>query len=391
MTGIYSMEPMLPATTRELEDKAVELIAAASAFAARLNPILGASIGDLVRSMNCYYSNLIEGHNTHPIDIDRALADDYSAEPEKRDLQREARAHIEVQRMIDRDAMPGPVVSEDGIRWIHREFCTRLPSDLLVVRDSRNRKSAPVEPGEFRKGFVKVGRHEAPEPANLGLLLSRFTEAYDPARLSRIQRVIAVGASHHRLVWIHPFSDGNGRVARLFSHAVLRDLHIGSDLWSVSRGLARSVEDYKRLLAAADEPRHGDLDGRGNLTERGLVAFCDFFLSCCLDQVRFMEGLVEPRELLGRMEVWCAEEVLSGRLAKGSWPLLREAVVAGEFQRSMAATLTGYRERQARTVLAGLLDRRLLVSATPKGKVRLGFPIDVVERWLPLLYPAGIS
>ena len=51
--------------------------------------------------MNCYYSNLIEGHYTHPVDIERALKDEYSADPEKRDLQLEAKAHIKVQEWID--------------------------------------------------------------------------------------------------------------------------------------------------------------------------------------------------------------------------------------------------------------------------------------------------
>jgi len=81
-----------------------------------------------------------------------------------------------------------------------------------------------------------------------------------------LRKIIGVAASHHRLLWIHPFIDGNGRVTRLLSHALLRELDVGSELWSVSRGLARRVAEYKSSLQAADEPRRGDLDGRGNLT-----------------------------------------------------------------------------------------------------------------------------
>lgn len=83
MVSLASMEPLLPDSNRELEDLAIELTSAASRFAARLHPVLRASVGDLVRSMNCYYSNLIEGHNTLPIDIDRAMAGEYAAETEK--------------------------------------------------------------------------------------------------------------------------------------------------------------------------------------------------------------------------------------------------------------------------------------------------------------------
>jgi len=47
--------------------------------------------------MNCYYSNFIEGHNTHPKDIDAALQQNFSKQPERRKLQIEAVAHITVQ------------------------------------------------------------------------------------------------------------------------------------------------------------------------------------------------------------------------------------------------------------------------------------------------------
>ncbi|MCV3768938.1 Fic family protein [Rhizobium sp. TRM95796] len=382
------MEPLLPDSSKELEDVAIELTSAASRFAARLQPIMRASVGDLVRSMNCYYSNLIEGHNTLPIDIDRAMAGDYAQEPEKRNLQLEARAHIEVQQLIDNGEMPFPVLSLDGICWIHGEFCRRLPDELLIMRNPDSGETIRMLPGQLRTLYVKVGEHIAPEPDMIRPLIDRFVDAYSSKMLSKLQKIIGVGASHHRLAWIHPFFDGNGRVTRLVSHALLRDLGIGSELWSVSRGLARNVSDYKRLLAQADQPRRGDLDGRGNLTQAGLAEFTTFFLRCCLDQVTFMESLLRPDELLNRIEVWCAEEVQMQRLPKGSWPLLREAVLAGEFPRSQAPSLTGYQERQARTVLSGLLERGVLTSPSPKGKVRLGFPVDIIERWLPRLYPA---
>jgi hypothetical protein len=119
-----------------------------------------------------------------------------------------------------------------------------------------------------------------------------------------------------------------------------------------------------------------------------LIEFTTFFLSCCLDQVTFMEELLKPEELLNRVEVWCNEEVQMQRLPKGSWPLLREAILAGEFPRSQVQALTGYQERQSRTVLSSLLDHGALTSPSSKGKVRLGFPVDIIERWLPRLYPA---
>jgi hypothetical protein len=86
------------------------------------------------------------------------------------------------------------------------------------------------------------------------------------------------------------------------------------------------------------------------------------------------------------MEIWTEEETRARRILKGSWPLLREAVIAGEFSRGKAAELTGYETRQARTVLNTLINLGYLSSPTPKSPVRLGFPAEVVDRWFPRLY-----
>lgn len=241
-------------------------------------------------------------------------------------------------------------------------------------------------PGALRQAHVMVGRHEAPEPEALPELLARFTQAYTGPMLGRLETIASVAAGHHRLAWIHPFPDGNGRVARLVSHARLGEIGVGSELWSVSRGLARNLERYKALLQAADEPRRGALDGRGNLTAAGLAAFSQFFLETCLDQVVFMRALLAPAELMRRVEIWTDEEIAARRLPKGSWRLLRETILVGEFPRSAAEELTGYQERQARTVISSLTARGLLVSDTPKGPVRLGIPAEVTERWFPGLY-----
>jgi Fic family protein len=381
-----------PEGQREIEDAAFDLIAKASSLAGQINPVVTGAVGTLVRSMNCYYSNLIEGHNTHPRDIDRALHQDYSTEPKRRALQLEAVAHIEVQQAIDegRDDPAFPASTAYTL-WLHREFCRRLPEELLGVEDPESNRSLRLEPGVLRDGEVTVGKHLPPAAANLQRFLSRFEHMYDPKNLSKVRQVVAVAAAHHRFLWIHPFYDGNGRVTRLMSHAMLKRLGVGSSLWSASRGLARNVGRYKSLLMAADQPRHGDLDGRGNLSQAALIEFCQFFLTVCVDQVDYMRSILDPSELLRRMEIYVEEEVRAGRLPKGSFSLLREALLAGEFERGQAPALTAYKERMARSVLSKLLDLGLLTSTGARAPVRLGFPITVVERWFPALYPASSS
>ena len=65
------------------------------------------------------------------------------------------------------------------------------------------------------------------------------------------------------------------------SHAMLLETLDTGAVWSVARGLARKVDGYKRHLAACDNTRRNDLDGRGNLSEEALAAFTEFFLGIC--------------------------------------------------------------------------------------------------------------
>jgi len=386
-TGL--MEPLLPPEgTEKLNNLALDLVSKASSFAGMLNPVVSKSLGDLVRSMNCYYSNLIEGHDTHPRDVDRALAENYSTEPNKRALQKEAVAHIAVQKIIDGGKAPDshPISSQYG-KWTHKEFCDRLPAELLWVENPDTGEKIQVIPGKHRDGSVQVGRHIPPLPENLELFLKRFDDAYDANKLSRLQRIISIAAAHHRYLWIHPFYDGNGRVVRLMSYAALKNIEIGSELWSVARGLAREKSTYKSLLQAADEPRQGDLDGRGTLSQKSLINFCEFFLSTCIDQVEYMSALLNFKTLSERMRIHAEEMIAMKELPKGSYALLREALLVGEFERGNVKDITGLKDRAAREVLYSLIKKGLLVSDTPRGPARLGFPIDIVERWFPLLYP----
>ena len=256
------------------------------------------------------YRNLIEDHITHPHDIERALANDFSEEPKKRELQQEAVAHIYVQRLIDEENDPDvwPATATYA-RWLHEQFCSRLPPEMLWVEHPGTGERVAVVPGELRKRDVKVGNHVPPPHGALPGFLARFDQAYGAPPLSRLRQIQTVGAVHHRFLWIHPFIDGNGRVARLMSHALLKRLGIGTSLWSVARGLAREQVRYKQLLMQADGPREGDRDGRGSLTQRGLVEFCRFFLDRAVDQVGFMSELLEPEALLRRMEIHLEEEV----------------------------------------------------------------------------------
>ena len=386
---VSKMEPLLigegsrhrPALT----DLALELAQKSAGFRRSLPASLLASLADLVRSMNCYYSHLIEGHDTHPIDIERALKDDYSNDAKKRDLQLEARAHITVQQWIDGGGLKGRAVTVESIREIHRRFCELLPDHLLWTEDPATKEQVRLIPGALRNRDVVVGNHVAISPPAVHRFLQRFEEVY--GRLGKSETILAAAAAHHRLVWIHPFLDGNGRVARLMSHATqLEALDTGA-VWSIARGLARNVQAYRGHLAACDETRRNDLDGRGNLSEESLADFTRFFLTTCIDQVSFMERLMQPDQLRARILLWVEEETRLDHLPPKSGSILEALLYRGELPRADARNVVGTGERQARRIVSALLRQGVLTSESTRAPLRLAFPAKLASRWMPGLFP----
>lgn len=386
------MEPArLDQPPASIADLAAELAAASAGLGRSLHPRTLSNLADLVRVMNTYYSNLIEGNDTRPRDIERAVAGDLDRDESRRHLQLEAAAHVRVQREIDRLAerghLPDPA-SVDFIRWLHREFYRDAPAAMLRIRN--NKRTLVMTPGEWRSApnqDVAVGRHLPPASDRVADFMEYFSDRYRVDRLGRAGRIISMAAAHHRFNYIHPFPDGNGRVSRLMSHAMAWSAGIAAGgLWSISRGLARGLEsrgEYKQMLDLADTPRQGALDGRGNLSEQALIEFATWFLRVALDQIVFMTSLFELDTLSGRLRRLVAERSFKPE----ALPLLEQVLLRGEVDRGEAPRIAGLPERSARRLLNELSAEGLLESSTPKGPVSMRFPADTLETLFPRLYP----
>jgi len=391
--SVARIEPArLEEPTTDIADVIAELAASSATLGKALHPRTAANLADLVRVMNTYYSNLIEGHNTRPRDIERALAGELDKDEGRRNLQLEAAAHVRVQREVDRMGNDGtlpPPASREFILWLHREFYRDAPEAMLLIKTVR--AELRMEPGEWRtrpEEDVEVGRHVPPSSARVADFMRHFEERFQVQKMGRATQTMAIASAHHRFNYIHPFLDGNGRVSRLMSHAMAWSANIGSrGLWSISRGLARGLEsraDYKQMMDRADSPREGDLDGRGNLSQKALQEFVLWFLRVCLDQITFMSGLFELDRLAERFKAYVLR---SADLKPEAVALLQEALIRGQFERGEVGRITGLPERSARRVLNDVLRAGLLASETPKGAVSLRFPADALEDLFPRLYP----
>lgn len=387
------MEPLLPRDgERGLSALSLNIIRGAERLQATLHPVTRAQVAGLVRSMNSYYSNLIEGHRTRPRDIEAALRKDFSEDPARRSLQIQHVAHMEVQEEMEArlHAMPAAgICSTEFLCWLHEGFYRRLPEEFRRIKDEKGRLHA-VNAGKIRQSEVSVGQHMAPASKKLKPFLARFAEVYGPLVTTTPDSLAAAAAAHHRLAWIHPFLDGNGRVARLFTQAWFIKAGVDSGgLWTISRGLARRQADYQATLANADERRINDYDGRGYLSQRYLGEFCRFFLDTAADQVEFMEELLALDGMLNRIAGYAGRRESAKELPRGSFLVIRELFLRGEITRGEIPRIIGASARTAQKVVGELLSQRLILSGSPKGPLRLGFPAEAAAHYFPNLYPAG--
>ena len=216
-----------------------------------------------------------------------------------------------------------------------------------------------------------------------------FERRFRLAPLGAAARIAAIAIAHHRLNYIHPFPDGNGRVSRLVAHAMALRSGIGAHgLWSLSRGLARGLVDrgeYKRMMDLADSPRQNDLDGRGNLSLSALQEFVTWFCEVALDQLTFMSQLFDLDTLTARLDTYVTREL---GLSPSAVKLVRALLQRGEMPRGDAGPVTSLPERTARELLSRLIEAGLVASSTPKGPVSLRFNTASAETLFPKLFPA---
>ena len=391
------MEPLLPRENKDLAELVMKVYADAAELAGMVHPITRKEIARLLRHINSYYSNRIEGEHTTPADIERAVKREYSTDKEKKRLQMLSVAHIEVQKIIDKRFEAGedvPVYSSEFLCWIHKEFYDRVPESFLKIVHPDQQQITMV-PGELRKENVVVGNHVPPKWERVQEFLKRFEKVYSSGSLYGHRKLLSVAASHHRLTWIHPFLDGNGRVSRLFTYAAMRKAAIESHgLWTMSRGFARNADKYKHMLSIADSSRRGDYDGRGNLSESALSEFSTFFFEIASDQITFMKQLLSLDGLYTRIENYV--NLRAGGALPTEKPLrpeakyvLTEVMMRGEIARGEVPRLIGLSERTATTLIRQLLDEELVTSGSHRAPLRFHIPAKVIGYYFPDLYPAG--
>jgi Fic family protein len=394
----YYLTPLLPEKDNigPLKDMAQEIIAASAGLESKVAGETAVVLGDKLRLINSYYSNLIEGHKTTIPDINMALKNKFSQDPDKKYAQELCAAHVETEkRFMESVNTPQKIniCSQQFLSEIHAAFYANLPEEHLFTHTPKGFSRTPVNPGQIRDINVSVdGRSlHGPHHQDLPALLKTFARSYAPDQFHGDERLIAMAASHHRLTWLHPFRDGNGRVARLFSGLYLAKIGVNKgNLWSLSRGLSRNKKQYMFELWSTDSP---DEQNDFHYFDDDLLAdFCDFFFKICLDQIRFMEDLLRLDQIESRID-WYVEtrakhdkKPLRSEAAK----VLRAVFMRGAVPRGMAVEILNMSERSARRIVSALIEKGLLRSQSHRAPLTIGLPIEVLPYYFPDLYDPSV-
>jgi len=354
----------------------------------------------LLRAMNSYYSNKIEGQHTYPADLEAAIQRDFSARHDVRRRQELALAHMRLEADLEsvvREKSWKEQFSREWICSIHDGLYSQLHDDFKVILDQEGNERGILVPGEVRDIEVVVKNHVAPPKEMLDPLFQHFSFRYGIENANKSRKIIIAGASMHRLSWIHPFADGNGRVSRLHNHLLLTHLGLTDGLWSPMRGLARKQADYYQALGEADQRRRNDTDGRGNLSSSGLAGFIRFWLEVCLDQVQFISGLLafdtlEHRYVslglqiahdFGRNMMHHRSKLRPELLGRAMHRLFEK----GKLERSEFKAIIDASDRTASRVISQLLELKLVKSASRVGPLEPGLPFFSLRFLFPGLWP----
>jgi len=394
MADLGKFQPLYPEdrVTSPLLEFAAELVAECHRLGGRAGEPVRRALRPRLRAMNSYYTNKIEGQHTLPSDIERAMRREFDADAALAKKQRLAIAHMEVEQQLEERlgrTTPRDLFDRQLVREIHGLLYGKLPEADRATDEGR-----PIVPGEYRRDDVTVGRHVAPSWKDIDDLLYGWADRYRSLAGTEAL-LVGTACSHHRLAWVHPFIDGNGRVARLHSHLVLHAMGLTHGLWSPMRGLARTREQYYARLNNADLSRRNDLDGRGPLSQEELVAFARYFLEICLDQVRFMRERLDLTSLKDRLKA------LLLSLQENSWQIgseksivkpealeaLHYIAMTGPVERSRFIAMTGLEERTGRRVLASLLDYGVLSAESSRSPIAFAVPLKSLKVLFPNLWP----
>ncbi|NYT64689.1 Fic family protein [Alcaligenaceae bacterium] len=256
---------------------------------------------------------------------------------------------------VEETVKPGELLTEHFIRELH----------ALTVKDLD--REGDRNPGAYRTTQVLIAqsKHLPPEAFNVGQYMQelvRFVNQEDPRKYD----LMKVALAHHRFGWIHPFSNGNGRVVRLLTYALMIkygfNVQAGGRLLNPTAVFCNDRDKYYEMLGVADTG-----------TDDGLERWCAYVLTGVLVELKKVDQLTDFSYLLPKILVpaihYSVERKLITSLEEQVLMLALRApggaVKSGDLAEAMPDLSVSQRTRR----IAKLVEARMLVPTGPKSRI----------------------
>jgi Fic family protein len=193
----------------------------------------------------------IEGNNTTIAEyIETRMEDNTRVSPNIQEIINMENTMTFIEGVINEASIDRVLVSE-----IHKRIVEGLP----VPPDGEG----DIHPGSYRQEEVGISGsdHLPPPPWEINKYMEElfdFIRMNDPPKYDLLKTAIA----HHRFVWIHPFTNGNGRVVRMITYAMLIKLGFRVNVGRIINPSAVFCFDrnlYYQMLSKADSGENGDI------------------------------------------------------------------------------------------------------------------------------------
>ena len=236
---------------------------------------------------------------------------------------------------------------------INKRFLREL--HVLTVDGLDPNKEGARNPGLFRSDNVKITKsnHIPPDYTQVDAMMDElitFVNEDCPPKYDLLKVAIA----HHRFVWIHPFENGNGRVVRLFTYAMLLKKNIFFSKERIVNPTAVFCSDrqkYYDYLSMADEG-----------TDEGLIAWAEYMLAGLRIEIEKIDKLLDYDYLLNTILMPTINDASErGYINETEYKVLKVAVQKQIFQASDVADVLGKNGPEVSRIIRSLKDKNMLM------------------------------
>jgi Fic family protein len=237
----------------------------------------------IFQQLENWASARIEGNQTELLD---ALDPEPNEGAERSTDKQELRNLTDAINFVDDYCKNHKKITRAFILEVHK----RVTRDLPIGKDQPGDET----PGKLRIKNVKItkSKHIPPIGTKVSDYMDELVDFVNHDH-NKQNYLLATAVFHHRFTWVHPFNNGNGRVVRLLTYAMLELMGYGVRRGQILNPTAVFYADrtrYYRSLQFADAG-----------TNQGILKWADYFLGGLIDEIQKIDRLLDKAFMLEKL------------------------------------------------------------------------------------------